>query len=71
MRASCTISAKSSDESGATSEGLSTAVQPAASAGATLRHTWWRRRRWWCWWWQYYYDDQEYYYDQVLLEWYE
>ena len=38
--AASTISAKTYEESGATSEGFSTTVQPAASAGATFRTTW-------------------------------
>ena len=40
MQGGRTISAKSSEESGATSDGFSTQVQPAARAGAALRHTW-------------------------------
>ncbi len=36
------ISASTKAFSGATSEGFSTTVQPAASAGATLAATWWR-----------------------------
>jgi len=38
--ASCIISAKSAEESGATSDGLSTIVQPAPTAGPTFRVTW-------------------------------
>jgi hypothetical protein len=38
--ASCMISAKMIASSGAISEGLSTTVQPAASAGATLATIW-------------------------------
>src|SRR5690606_5038256 len=38
--ASCRMSASSAAESGAISEGLSTMVQPVASAGATLQVTW-------------------------------
>jgi hypothetical protein len=38
--AACRISAKTSAENGATSDGLSTIVQPTASAGATLQAIW-------------------------------
>ena len=39
--ASCTTSARMNALSGATSLGLSTTVQPAASAGATFPIAWW------------------------------
>ena len=38
--ASCMISANTMADNGAISEGFSTIVQPAASAGITLRVTW-------------------------------